>query len=88
MKIFSLSVSKLKQYGHKGLSVLFKVLEMDEIPRPELPHSHVLRPVKQWKANCILPYGRVLDRSSVGAQETILSAFQNGSLVLFNSLNH
>lgn len=50
--------------------------------------THVLRPVKLWKANCILPYGRVLACSSVGAQETILSALQNGSLVLFNSLNH
>lgn len=68
--------------------MLFKTLEMDEIPGAELPHSHVLRPVKLWKANCILPHSKVLDHSSVEAQETILSAFQNASLVLFNSPNH
>lgn len=59
MKIFFLSVPGLKQYGLEELSLLFKTLEMNEISRPELPHSHVLRTVKPWKANCILPHGRV-----------------------------
>lgn len=84
---FSSQCQSLSSVVMKGLVCCLRPWKWMRYQGQSFP-THVLRPVKLWKANCILPYGRVLACSSVGAQETILSALQNGSLVLFNSLNH